>query len=234
MVVLVLMVPAVNANPDVVYCDSEDGYVYNTGGAYSNAIYAGDENINYFRGFVKFSLSGISGTLSSATMKLYLYWSCVDGTTYDTSPLPNLGLDDCTVVHIGDYGTLDSSDFNAPSIGNDPGVLLSSTATPDVGYLSIDVKAAMQDDIDNGRSWSAFMIKMDTGSDGDEQEDWWRFAETETSVGDPYIEYTFATRAVGGVLTPVNKLAMLAPYIALLGLVGTVAVIAVALRKCST
>jgi hypothetical protein len=64
------------------------------------------------------------------------------------------------VRHIADYGTLGTEDLDAPSIGNDPGVLLSGTATPGIGYVLIDVKAAMQDDVDKGRTYSTFMIKM--------------------------------------------------------------------------
>jgi len=40
-----------------------------------------------------------------------------------------------------------------------------------------------------------------------------------------------STRPVGGVLTPVNKLAILAPYLALLGLVGAVSLAATARRR---
>ena len=47
---------------------------------------------------------------------------------------------------------------------------------------------------------------------------------------DPFTCTVHQTRAVGGVLTPTNKLDVLAPYLALIGLVGAVTA-AVAIRK---
>jgi hypothetical protein len=49
----------------------------------------------------------------------------------------------------------------------------------------------MQDDINNGRPWSTFMLKMSTNTDSDDRNDYWVFWTTE--YGDinkqPYVEY---------------------------------------------
>ncbi|MCJ7767965.1 carboxypeptidase-like regulatory domain-containing protein, partial [Candidatus Bathyarchaeota archaeon] len=75
--------------------------------------------------------------------------------------------------------------------GNDPGVLLGSTSTPNIGYVSIDVKTAMQEDINNGRPWSAFMLKMSTNTDSDDRNDYWVFWTYEygDTTKQPYIGY---------------------------------------------
>jgi hypothetical protein len=180
-----------------VYSDSSDGWTYSWGGgSHSDTVLTVGDDItnNYGRSFVKFSLSGISGTLSFARLYLYVFQSIVDGIGYASGSLPNPRLGDCQVIHIDDYGTLDGSDFNAPSIGNDPGVLISGTATPNVGYVSIDVTAAMQDDIYDGRTFSSFMIKLATDTDSDGKLDNWYFYASEQSGidKDPYIGYFLA------------------------------------------
>ena len=185
--------PKAQASPDIVYSDAEDGDVVPSGSssAYDN-MYTGDDVSNLdTQSLVKFSLSGISGTLSSATLYLYVFESRFNGVADDSSPLTNPGRGDLRVYHIDDYGALDLGDYNAPSIGSDPGTLLSSTATPNIGYVSIDVKAAMQDDIDDGRSWSAFRISFPGGSDNDGQGDGWFFRTSEQTGTDqdPKIEY---------------------------------------------
>jgi len=137
------------------------------------------------------------------------------------------------VVHIDDFGTLFPSDFNAPSIGNDPGILFSSTTNPNVGYISIDVTSAMQDDIDNGRAFTSFMIKMSIDTDGDGLIDEWFISATENTGTDqdPIIEYEYEFPPVGGVVTPINKLAIIAPYLVLAGLIIAVSAIVIKRRK---
>jgi len=233
-------ISSVKASPDIVFSDALDGNVSSSGTAAAGTpgIAVGDAPGNiYWRGFFKFSLSGVSGTLSSARMYVYVFYSLLNGVQDLTDPLDNPGLGDCQVIHIDDYGTLDSGDFNAPSIGNDPGILVSGSATPNIGYLSIDVKAAMQDDINKGRSFSSFMIKMATDTDIDNLYDYWSFGASEsagTAGVPPYIEYDRAPAAVGGVFVPVNKLTILAPYLALIGLVGAVTVVFATKRRRKT
>jgi len=238
--VLLTLSARVQAAPVKIYSDVQDGYVdsFPTPVSWTTTMDAGDTGVPQYRqAFVKFSLSGISGTLSSATLYLYMFCSYLDGVYDGTSPLTNPGLGDCVVRHINDYGTLDGSDLNAASILNDPGVLLSSSATPNVGYVSIDVKAAMQDDINKGRAFSSFMIKMITNTDADPTVDEWEFYTSEQSgtSQDPYVEYAIGAGAsspsVGGVVLPTNTLTVLAPYFTLIGLVATAMVAVKRIRR---
>jgi len=185
---------SVRAPSAVLYDDVSDGYVDDNSVVYSifTQMSLGDWNTNaYAACFVKFNLSGISGTLSYAVLNLYVARSIQDDSTDTTSPLVNIGLGNCQIIHIIDYGVLDASDLFASSIGNDPGVLIGNGGTPNIGYVSIDVEAAMQDDINSGRPWSTFMLKMGTNTDGDGRNDYWVFWTTE--YGDlnrqPYVEY---------------------------------------------
>ncbi|MBS7651364.1 MAG: hypothetical protein QXN62_09000 [Candidatus Bathyarchaeia archaeon] len=227
---------------DKIYGDPSDGHIDSSGLVDDSVNFygIGDDNMNrYIRGFVKFSLSGISGKLSTATLNLYVLGSWKDSSDDYISPLTNPDLGDFLVIHIADYGsTLDFGDFNAPSIGNDPGVLISSTATPNVGYVSIDVKAAMQDDIDNNRAWSTFMIKLAIDTDNDGKWDRWVLSSVDQTgtAQDPFIEYTLQApaptpRPVGGVVLSTNKLEIVTPYIALAGLVIAVSAVLVKKRR---
>jgi hypothetical protein len=233
-----LPVQETKATPDINYSDSQDGYgtatVVSSSGT---SMLVGDASYDLeTRSFVKFSLSGVSGTLTSARLYLYVYYSKPDGGYDDTSPLDNPGLGDCQIVHIADYGTLDITDFNLPSIGNDPGVLIPGTgpgSTPNIGYLSIDITAAMQDDINNGRLFSSFMLKPASGTDSDGKQDTWHFRTSEQTGTDqdPYIEYTLLRKPVGGILMPTNKLEILTPYLALAGLIAVVSAVVVVKKR---
>ncbi len=187
-------VERVRASSAILYDDVSDGYVDSDSRVYSifPQMSLGDWNTNaYAACFVKFNLSDVSGTLISAILNLYVARSLHDNITDAVDPLTNIGLGDCQVIHIDDYGALDASDLFASSIGNDSGVLIGNGGTPNIGYVSIDVEAAVQDDIDNGRPWSTFMLKMSTNTDSDDRNDYWVFWTTE--YGDinkqPYVEY---------------------------------------------
>ncbi|MGA8904763.1 MAG: hypothetical protein WB661_07120, partial [Candidatus Bathyarchaeia archaeon] len=191
-------VPGAKASPDSIYSDVQDGSVSNGGSMTTTEIEVGDTSHlppGTYRGLVKFSLSSLSGvTLGSVTLYVYVGYSQHDGAPDDyTDPLTNPGLGDCLVRHIDDYGTLSADDYSASSIGNDPGVLIGSTATPNIGYVWIDVTAAVAQDVGSGRSYSAFMIKMATDTDSDSYWDTWRFRSVDdwhgTGYG-PYIDYT--------------------------------------------
>jgi hypothetical protein len=219
------MVPNAYALPDIIYSDSEDGAVRSDNYVINVQMPVGDISSNdYYQGFVKFSLSGISGSLSSATLNLFLGSTFVDGAIDVSDPLTNPGLGDLQVIHIDDYGTLSDGDFNDPSIGNDPGVLFSGSATPNKGYISIDVTAAMQDDIDNGRAFTSFMIKLATNTDSDGQPDLWMIQTSEYggTTQDPFIEYELGAHPVGGIYASTDKLNILAPFIALVGFIGAI------------
>ena len=235
LIILVSSIAAVKANL-IIYGDPADGVVTSGGGINSSngAFWLGDEASPpnaILRSFVKFGLAEVSGTLGSATLKLYLELGERDAVGDFTSPIQNIGLGDTLVVHIDDFGTLDPSDFNAASIGNDPSVFISSTTNPNRGYISIDVTSAIQDDIDNGRAFTSFMIKMSIDTDGDGQVDRWFFSATERSGidQDPIIEYELPP--VGGIVTPINKLAIIAPYLVLAGLIIAVSAIVIKKRK---
>jgi hypothetical protein len=235
LIILISSIPAVKAG-FIIYGDPADGVVTSGGGINSSngAFWLGDEASPpnaVLRSLVKFSLAGVSGQLGSATLKLYVESSNLDGGSDVISPLDNIGLGDTLVVHIDDFGTLDTSDFNAVSIGNDPGILISSTTNPNVGYISIDVTSAIQADLDNGRAFTSFMIKMSVDTDGDGQVDRWFFSATERAGidQDPIIEYELPP--VGGIVTPINKLEILAPYLALAGLIAAVSVAIIRRRK---
>jgi hypothetical protein len=215
------------ATTNIIYSDLSDGYITSGVGAYDSAVsmWVGDIGTNRYRqSFVKFSLTGIT-SIDTATLNIWVDESQYnDAIDYD-SPLTNPGLGDCVIRHIDDYGTLDLGDLDAPSIGNDPGVFIGGSETPDEEYLSIDVTAAMQDDITNGRSFSTFMIRLSTDTDGDGRWDQWLFY-TSNDGGErfPYIEYTIVG-AVGGIYAPTDRLSILTPFIALVGLIGAISTI---------
>ncbi|MEM2919924.1 MAG: hypothetical protein QXW14_00680 [Candidatus Nitrosocaldus sp.] len=179
--------------------ECNDGDVRNGGGGAVNRTAAdmrvGDDNANReFRSFVKFPISSLHGkTLKSAELKLTIRQSILNGSTDNSAPFNNPGLGNTLVMHINDYGTLDASDFNTPSIGNDPGVLIQASTNPSSANVSISVLAAMQDDISNSRNFTTYMIRAANGSDGDNRGDRWHFyTRNSGTTNAPRIEYTLA------------------------------------------
>ena len=166
---------------------------------------------------LKFSLDGLAGKcLRSATLNVVVYASIRDDSYDNISPLTNPGLGDLQVVHIHDYGALDASDFDSSSIGNDPGVLISASATPNVGYISIATTGAMQADINAGKSFTSYLLKFQTNTDDDARGDLWYFrpSESEGTSYDPFIEFTVAPcPAVGGVILSVNPTTLVLPWL---------------------
>ncbi len=157
-------------------------------------LLVGDTSNNRcLRPIMKFSLAGLAGaTLATATMSVYVFETRVNGVSDIASPLTNPGLGDLTVIHVGDYGAADVSDYQAGSTGNNPGVHLSGTATPDVGYVSINVRLAMQQDIDVSFSFTGYRLQMATATDNDGEFDQWKFRSTEFGTDPPKIDYTLA------------------------------------------
>ena len=87
-------------------------------------------------------------------------------------------------------------------------------------------------DIDNGRDFTSYMIKMSTDTDGDSQIDEWFFsaADNTGTDQDPIIEYTIVG-PVGGVASPVNKFDIIAPYVALAGLIAVASTLFIIKRR---
>lgn len=184
-------------NPATDECN--DGDVRSVGGPgavnrTATDMRVGDNNSNReYRSFVKFPISSLYGkTLASAVLKLTILRSLLNGSTDNTSPFNNPRLGNTLVIHINDYGTLDDSDFNAPSIGNDPGVLIAAGANPSAN-VSISILAAMQDDINSNRSFTTYMIRTANSTDGDNRNDRWHFyTRNSGTTNAPRIEYTLA------------------------------------------
>ncbi|MCS6767307.1 MAG: hypothetical protein NZ517_01020 [Candidatus Nitrosocaldus sp.] len=153
----------------------------------------GDIILTEYRSFIKFPISSLHGkSLASAVLKLTIERSIVNNTHDPSPPFNNPGLGNTLVIHINDYGTLDVSDFNSPSIGNDPGVLIPASVDPS-NPVSVSVKNAMQDDINNLRSFTTYMVRTANGTDGDTRRDRWEFYTRNHSVANaPKIEYTLA------------------------------------------
>jgi hypothetical protein len=238
MMLTLSIIPHAIAVPMIIYGDTSDGWVTDTGGINTGFIglrigdnYDPTSGDNYpHHGLFKFALAGVSGDISSARLCLYLFSSTHNGGSDNTDPLTNPGLGDCYIRHIADYGTIDGTDFDSPSIGNDPGVFIPGTgggSTPNIGYICIDVTAAMQDDLDNGRSFSTFLIKLSVDTDNDDLVDEWNFysADRSGTEYDPYIEYELEGLTVGGIVSPVNRLLVLGPYLTLAVLIVAISTV---------
>jgi hypothetical protein len=210
----------------IIYSDSSDGTVRSDGLIITgqNTAVVGDGNGNRpTQAFFKFEIPEMmhpGGTLR-ATLYIFLNHTRVNNTNDYIDPLQNPGLGDCLVRHIDDYITLGLEDLNSPSIGNDPGVLITGSETPNKGYISIDVTEAMQDDVDSSRTYTTFMIKTALDTDNNSDEDRWRFSAYEHNQGqEPYIEYKWI-KPVGGELLTINKLQIIAPYLLMLAFIAT-------------
>lgn len=209
------LTPGVYAAPMRVYCEPSDGYVRDGIAEQFDLLKAGDGALNYcHKIFVKFRIPS-EGTIISARLYLYAHSSRRNGNTYSASPLPNPDLGDLVVYHVNDYGDLDPGNFDAVSIDHDPGVLIPDGETVNVGYISIDITDAMQDDVDNGRRFTTYMIRMQDDTDGDSLDDFWRFCASRHPDEDtePYIEFTISI-PVGGTMTGAGYMSVLV-YVAI-------------------
>jgi hypothetical protein len=147
---------------------------------------------------IKFDIQGWSGQVESATLKFNIEESIKDEPlpitiTDTTPPFTNPGLGDTLVIHIADYGDPDAADYQAPSIGNDPGVIVLSDVEPGA-ELVIDVAAAVQQAIDAGSPFVAFRIQAATETDDDSLADAWRITSTKGSDPNlrPTLDYTLS------------------------------------------
>jgi hypothetical protein len=149
------------------------------------------------RGVLRFNLSDLAGErVQSAVLNLTLAKSRKDqypapGIIDNSPPFINPGLGDTIVVHIADYAVPNGGIYVAPSIGNDPGVLIPAGVEPG-SVVSIDMARAMQQALDAGSSFVAFRIQTAVETDGDDLNDQWFFwsADYQNVEARPVIEYS--------------------------------------------
>ena len=159
------------------------------------------------RAVVKFNLAPLAGkTLAAARLKLTILQSrrndAGTGAASETclteidreAPFLNPGLGNVNVVHIADYGTPDPTDYHSPSLGNDPGMLISVENPAVPGVLFVDVTNAMLQAIKLGAESVAFRIQAAIETDGDGCNDVFFFGASELSASDsrPVIQYAVA------------------------------------------
>ncbi|KON27061.1 hypothetical protein AC481_05780, partial [miscellaneous Crenarchaeota group archaeon SMTZ-80] len=78
------------------------------------------------------------------------------------------------------------------------------------------------------------LIRLATNTDSDAKADVWGFRASEHTGTDqdPFVEYELAPEnPVGGIYTSNDKFNILAPYIALVGLIGAISTIIVIVKK---
>jgi hypothetical protein len=96
---------------------------------------------------------------------------------------------------------------------------------------------SLQDDLNNGRQRTQYKLYFGSFTDGNNDDDIADFESSEnwgTPGNIPMLEVTYylpSPRAVGGYVAPVNKLAVLMPYLALSALVVVVSTVAVVRRR---
>ena len=174
----------------------------------------GDTTVNTGRrALMKFDLSPLAGkTLMAARLKMTILQSRrndagIDGGPsatcatqfFTAAPFQNPGLGNVNVVHIVDYATPDVTDYQSPSLGNDPGTLISAENNEVPGVVFVDVTAAMRQALKNQAAFVAFRLQTTTETDGDGCNDVWFFGASQLSAADsrPVIQYAVAPDADG-------------------------------------
>lgn len=132
------------------------------------------------RSLLKFDVSGLRSPVAHATLHLTITQSRRDqnpapGIIDAIAPFTNPGLGDTRVIQVADYGVPDPSDYDAPSIGNDPGTLIAADAEP-AAQVSIDVTGAVNQALAASASFVAFRVETSVVTDGDNLNDVWFFA----------------------------------------------------------
>lgn len=161
--------------------DSSDGYIGfdDLGTGY---VYSGDQYLEVARdganwtadSWLRFPLTGIEGTIVSATLNLYYGESVYNNGSF-TIPID----------HVPDFGVLDETDWaTAPYASNiDPSPV--TPATP-IGWHELDITSSVQDDIDNFRALSAYRLRMNGAGS------WYaRFSSAEASGYKPYLRIVY-------------------------------------------
>jgi hypothetical protein len=228
-----IFTPALAATSVTLYSESIDGYVTGTalGGtavSSTNDIAVGDNTANEgLRGFVSFDITSIPANAIITSAKLSLYQYSVAGTPYTAFTTNAIGVD-----HV-DYGnSLDIGDFipPPPSLHGDIGVLTPSTVTYE--WKNLSVTNYVQDDLNNARTHTQYRLHFGSFTDGNNDNDIAFFESSEnwgTTGNIPMLEVTYNLpgpgpepvepgETVGGSVAPINKVAVLMPYLALAGL----------------
>jgi hypothetical protein len=129
---------------------------------------------------VSFPVGALEGDIESATLALAVTETRRDqypdpGFIDGEAPYDNPQLGDALVLNVADPGDPTSDDYNAPSLGSDPGVLIPNGVDGPAFKLTIDVTAAVQQAIDEGRDVLAFRLQMSMPTDNDGLNDTWGF-----------------------------------------------------------
>jgi hypothetical protein len=117
--------------------------------------------------------------VTSATLRLTITESRKDqfpapGIIDGVPPFTNPGLGDALVIHIAGDGVPTAADYGAPSLGNDPGVLIPAAGTPGE-VVSVEATAAVKQALAAGASFVVFTEdladarlprQLDAGTDG--------------------------------------------------------------------
>ena len=141
-----------------------DGFVYNLEGEYytETAGYEGETVLGLMTGitraggpgaphmpcrsFIGFDISGINSTVLSATLTIYKGEDSSDPFT-DLGPL--------IVEHVEFGDSLDVGDYNISGT-----TITTISSEPAGGTVTVDVDEYVQDDLDNGRSFSQFRLRF--------------------------------------------------------------------------
>jgi hypothetical protein len=146
-----------------------------------------------------FPVGAIEGDIDSATLTLAVTETRRDqypdpGSIDGNAPYDNPQIGDLQVVHVPDPGEATDDDYDSPSAGNDPGVLVVNGAEGPAFKLTIDVTAALQQAIDGDEEVLAFRLQMSVLTDDDGLNDTWGFWSGNNRILDrrPTLAYTLA------------------------------------------
>jgi hypothetical protein len=154
-----------------------DGFVTNTAVVDTNgagAITVGDTDAtlaHVARGFVRFDRSAVPAGATILYATFQIHQAAVTGTPFATHG--NLLLE-----HLSVGPSLDAADFGAAAV-----TVGALSATPNLGYRTLDVTAAVLADIAALRTTSDFRLAFALGSDADGADDHVQFNDAEDHLG---------------------------------------------------
>jgi len=157
-----------------------DGWVDSSGGSGDNASYAinvGDSNGgSAIQGIVSFDLSGVSGPITSAKLRVYLSW-VVNTHFEDIAPAVNVShiTPNVTVFNSANLYLIHTANANA-------GIICNSYT---YGWYELNVTGAVEDDIANSRQRSQFRLYLSGITDSDGAFDALQFYSSDNSEYKP-------------------------------------------------